>query len=91
MFFINFKPSAKYPPSLQGFFPFSVPFCFPGALVVKSLTANRSRSKIPRFQPWVGKIPKEEITHSICLAELHGWREPRAVPNGGHKESDMTK
>ena len=49
-------------------------------LVVKNTLANAGDARRPRFDPWVRKIPEEEMaTHSSILA----WRIPWTEEPGG--------
>ena len=59
---------------------------FPGGPAVKEST---SQCKRPRFNPWVGKIPRgrEQLrTPVFWPGEFHGLYSP-----WGHKETDMIK
>ena len=74
---------------------------FPGALVVRSSPANTGWRKrrsipalIPRFDPWLGKIPwrRKWKATPVCLPQKsHGQRSPAGYSPEGRTELDTTE
>ena len=61
---------------------------FPGGTSGKEPTCQHRRCERLRFNPWVRKIPKEEMaTHTGTLA----WRNPTATVHGVTKSQTRLK